>query len=72
MRDQLAGGRLLVVRFDRNGALREAGPDGLERRALGTRVNCRQWGPGRYRRALGIAERRGDILRTGRSRFVAG
>jgi MFS family permease len=47
------------------GALREAGPDGLERRALGTRVNCRQWGPGRYRRALGIAERRGDILRTG-------
>jgi MFS family permease len=54
------------------GALREAGPDGLERRALGARVNCRQWGPGRYRRALGIAERRGDILRSGRSRFVAG
>jgi hypothetical protein len=54
------------------GALREAGPDGLERRALGTRVNCRQWGPGRYRRALAIAERRGDILRSGRSRFVAG
>ena len=26
----------------------------------------------RYRRALGIAERRGDILRSGRSRFVAG
>jgi MFS family permease len=54
------------------GALREAGPDGLERRVLGTRVNYHQWGPGRYRRALGIAERRGDILRSGRSRFVAG
>jgi len=53
------------------GALREAGPDGLERRVLGARVNCRLWGPGRYRRALGIAQTRGDIRRTGRSRFVA-
>jgi MFS family permease len=53
------------------GALREAGSDGLERRVLGARVNCRLWGPGRYRRALGIAQTRGDIRRTGRSRFVA-
>jgi hypothetical protein len=53
------------------GALREAGSDGLERRVLGARVNCRLWGPGGYRRALGIAQTRGDIRRTGRSRFVA-
>ena len=43
------------------GALREAGPDGLERRALGTRVNCRRWGPGRFRHALAIAQQRGEI-----------
>jgi MFS family permease len=54
------------------GALRAAGPQGLERHALGTQVHCRLWGPGRYRRALGIAQSRGDIRRTGRSRFVAG
>jgi hypothetical protein len=53
-------------------ALREAGPDGLERHALGTRVNCRYWGPGRYRRALAIAQSRGDIRRTRRSHFAAG
>jgi MFS family permease len=51
-------------------ALREAGPDGLERQTLGTRVNCRLWGPGRYRRALGIAQTRGDIRRTGRSHYA--
>ena len=53
-------------------ALREAGPDGLERHALGTRVNCHYWGPGRYRRALAIAQSRGDIHRTRRSHFAAG
>ena len=27
-------------------ALREAGPEGLDRRTLGDRVHCRRWGPG--------------------------
>jgi MFS family permease len=53
------------------GALREAGPDGLERSTLGERVNCRLWGPGRYRRALATAMARGEIRRSGRGRFVA-
>jgi MFS family permease len=53
-------------------ALREAGPQGLERRDLGNRVHCRYWGPGRYRRALGIAQSRGDVRRTARSHFAAG
>ena len=48
-------------------ALREAGGDGLERRELGERVNCRLWGPGRYRRAMA----RGAIRKTGRDRYVA-
>jgi MFS family permease len=52
-------------------ALREAGPDGLDRRALGERVNCRRWGPGRYRGALARAQERGEIRRTGRGRFAA-
>ena len=51
-------------------ALREAGADGLERRELGERVNCRLWGPGRYRRALATAMARGAIRRSGRGRFV--
>jgi hypothetical protein len=52
-------------------ALREAGPEGLERSALGERVNCRLWGPGRYRHALAAAMARGEIRRSGRGRFVA-
>ena len=51
-------------------ALREAGGEGLERRVLGDRVNCRLWGPGRYRRALATAMARGAIRRSGRGRFV--
>ena len=51
-------------------ALREAG-EGLSRDELGRRVNCRHWGPGRYRRALATAQARGAIRRTGRGRFVA-
>ena len=50
--------------------LREAGPDGLDRETLGNRVNCRLWGPGRYRRALATSMARGEIRRSGRGRFV--
>jgi hypothetical protein len=52
-------------------ALHEAGPAGLDRRTLGERVNCRRWGPGRYRGALARAQERGEIRRTGRGRFAA-
>jgi hypothetical protein len=51
-------------------ALLEAGGDGLDRKALGDRVNCRLWGPGRFRRALATAMARGAIRRSGRGRFV--
>jgi MFS family permease len=51
--------------------LREAGRDGLDRKILGDRVNCRLWGPGRYRRALATAMARGAIRRSGRGRYVA-
>jgi hypothetical protein len=51
-------------------ALREAGPAGLDRSTLGERVNCRLWGPGRYRRALATAMARGAIRQSGRGRFV--
>src|SRR3954471_17886533 len=40
-------------------ALRDAGPDGLDRRTLGERVNCRRWGPGRFRHALAVGRERG-------------
>ena len=52
-------------------ALREVGHDGLDRKTLGERVNCRLWGPGRYRRALATAMARGVIRQTGRDRYVA-
>jgi hypothetical protein len=52
-------------------ALRAAGGDGLDRRALGERVNCRRWGPGRIRHALALARERGAIRQTQRGRFVA-
>jgi len=52
-------------------ALQAAGPEGLDRDTLGRTVNCRQWGPGRYRRALGNAQDRGEIRQSGRGRFVA-
>ena len=51
-------------------ALHEAGEEGLERSELGVRVNCRLWGPGRYRRALATAMARGAIRRSGRGRFM--
>ena len=51
-------------------ALREGGE--LSRDELGRRVNCRLWGPGRYRRALAAAMQRGDVRATGRGRFAAG
>ena len=40
-------------------ALREAGPEGLDRRTLGERVDCRLWGPGRFRHALSVAQSAG-------------
>ena len=52
------------------GALREAGDGGLDRRTLGDTVNCRLWGPGRFRHALATAMARGEIRRSGRGRFV--
>jgi MFS family permease len=50
-------------------ALREAGE--LSRDELGRRVECRLWGPGRYRRALAAAMQRGEIRAAGRGRFAA-
>jgi hypothetical protein len=52
-------------------ALRDAGPNGLDRRALGERVNCRRGGPGRFRHALAVGRERGAIRQSGRGRFVA-
>jgi MFS family permease len=52
-------------------ALHAAGPEGLERRVLGERVNCRRWGPGRFRHALGQARERGAIRQTARGRYAA-
>jgi hypothetical protein len=52
-------------------ALRDAGPEGMDRRTLGDRVECRLWGPGRYRNALSTALDRGAIRRTGRGRYAA-
>jgi MFS family permease len=52
-------------------ALREAGPDGLERRVLGDRVLCRRWGPGRFRHALSVAQQRGLVRPASRGRYVA-
>jgi hypothetical protein len=51
-------------------ALRDAGPDGLDRRALGERVTCRLWGPGRFRHALSVAQQRGAIRPSSRGRYV--
>jgi MFS family permease len=42
----------------------------LPRDELGDLVQCRYWGPGRYRRALSKAVERGRIRRTGRGRFA--
>ena len=50
-------------------ALRDGGE--LTRDELGRRVNCRLWGPGRYRRALAAAMQRGEIRGTRRRNFVA-
>jgi hypothetical protein len=52
-------------------ALRDAAPEGLDRRALGERVNCRLWGPGRFRHALAVAQQRGAIRASSRGRYVA-
>ncbi|HEY8584743.1 MAG TPA: MFS transporter, partial [Capillimicrobium sp.] len=53
-------------------ALRAAGDSGLSRADLGDRVECRRWGPGRYRAALAEAIDRGAIRRVGRGRYAAG
>ena len=53
-------------------ALREAGPEGLDRRVLGDRVLCRLWGPGRFRHALSVAQQRGLVRPATRGRYVAG
>src|SRR4051794_13880000 len=52
-------------------ALRDAGPEGLDRRALGERVGCRLWGPGRFRHALAVAHQRGLVRMASRGRYVA-
>jgi MFS family permease len=52
-------------------ALQEAGAEGLDRRALGERVLCRHWGPGRYRHALAVAQSRGLVRPAPRGRYVA-
>ena len=49
-------------------ALAEAGPEGLPRNELGERVNCRLWGPGRYRPSTrGGAGARGNPARRARA-----
>jgi len=53
-------------------ALRDAGPEGLDRRTLGDRVFCRRWGPGRFRHALWVAQQRGLVRPATRGRYVAG
>jgi MFS family permease len=53
-------------------AVESAGPEGIDRRTLGERVNCRLWGPGRFRHALAEAQRRGAIRPATRGRYVAG
>jgi hypothetical protein len=52
-------------------AVESAGPEGIDRRALGERVNCRRWGPGRFRHALSVAQQRGAIRASSRGRYVA-
>jgi len=52
-------------------ALREAGPEGLDRRVLGDRVLCRLWGPGRFRHALSVAQQRELVRPATRGRYVA-
>jgi hypothetical protein len=52
-------------------ALQEAGDDGLARNTLGERVDCRLWGPGRYRHALAVAQQRGLVRVASRGRYVA-
>jgi MFS family permease len=52
-------------------ALHEAGPTGLDRRTLGDRVDCRRWGPGRFRHALSVAQARGLVRPATRGRYVA-
>ena len=59
------GGRGAGGRAARRGA------EGWTARELGERVNCRLWGPGRYRRALAMALARGAIRHTGRGRYAA-
>jgi hypothetical protein len=49
--------------------LREQGP--LAPRELSRQVEARFWGPGRFRRALAIARRRGLIERRGRQLYAA-
>ena len=66
---------LLLTRARRGHRRRGRGAGGraaegeLSRDELGRRVNCRLWGPGRYRHALATAQARGEIRRTGRGRF---
>ena len=52
-------------------ALHQAGDGGLDRGTLGDRVNCRLWGPGRFRHALAVARERGEIRAASRGRYVA-
>jgi MFS family permease len=52
-------------------ALQEAGDEGLDRNVLGQRVNCRLWGPGRFRHALAVAQQRDEIRMASRGRYVA-
>jgi len=47
--------------------LAEHGPQ--SRRDLGSLARCKSWGPGRFGRALRIAEARGQIRRDGRGRY---
>lgn len=50
-------------------ALREHGP--LDRDQLADAVRSRSWGPGRFPAALAMAQRRGRVLRRGRSYVTA-
>jgi hypothetical protein len=49
----------------------EAGGGTMRRGALGDAVNCRYWGPGRYRAALRTALEEGRIRKVGRDTYAA-
>jgi hypothetical protein len=62
--------RLPWSRFDREvAAIAQASAEPISRDELARTVRARHWGPGRFRRALGTAEREGRVRRIARDRY---